>query len=352
MFGRCVVVATCVFAVLLGGLPAAGALAPPSSGDPAVIAAVAPILERSVQRSVSVVVVDGERVRYANFGAENDTQYEIGSITKTFTAALFVDSVRRGEVREDTRLEELLPLEGTPAGGVTLLDLASHRSGLPPFALTADMAVNGLGWVVGRNPFDFNREQLLAQARQTPLLTPGRYQYSTFGYALLGQALAAATHTDYSTLLTERMLRPLELSDTWVPLTESELPPGATTGFDVLGRSQPAWPLDGYAPAGGVRSTIADMGAYTSQLLDGSVPGESAMDPRWSFADGGRSGLTWKAVEAAGTQYTVHSGTTGGFQSVIVLDRSHDRGVVILSNTIGSLEDAALEILQSVPWSS
>lgn len=348
MLKKLAVVAVCAVIAAVGGTSTATALTPPSSGDPALLALAEPILESSNAPSVSVAVVDRSGVRIANFGASGDTAYEIGSITKTFTAELFMDSVQRGEVREDSRLEEFLPLEGTQVGAVTLIDLAGHRSGLPPFAITADMAGHALGWMVARNPFEFDREQLMQQARATPLWTPGRYQYSSFGYALLGQALAVAAHIDYATLLTERILRPAGLEDTWIPLTALALPPDATTGYDVLGRSQAAWPLDAYAPAGGVRSDITDMGEYAAQLLEGSVPGMSAMDPRWTLSESNRSALSWVVTDYPGGEYTMHSGSTGGFQSVIVLDRERHRAVVILANTIGSLNDAALEIMAVV----
>lgn len=345
MFGRIAAVAAVCVLAFAAGASTSQALAPPTSGDPAVIAVVQPILERGNQRGVSVAVLDRSNTAFANFGAETDTEYEIGSLTKTFTAELFVDSVSRGEVREDTRLGDLLPLSGSPVGDVTLVDLASHRSGLPPFAITPDMAANAMGWVTATNPFPFDRDELIEQARHTPLWTPGRYQYSTFGYALLGQALAVAAGTDYDTLLTERMLVPLRLGHTWLPVSAADLPADVSRGFDALGREQAPWPLDGYAPAGGVRSTIGDMSSYARQLLDGTVPGEGALTPHWPLPNGAQGALSWQVEQVGGVAYTVHSGSTGGFQSVMVLDREHERGVVILSNTIGSLESAAYEIL-------
>ncbi|MFD4368437.1 serine hydrolase domain-containing protein [Rhodococcus sp. NPDC058521] len=345
MLGRiAVVAAVCVSAVVMG-TTASGALAPPTSGDPTVIALAQPVLERGIRHGVSVAVVNDQHTAFANFGAENDTEYEIGSLTKTFTAELFVDAVSRGEVREDLRLDELLPLDGTPVGEVTLVDLAAHRSGLPPFAVTMDMATNAMGWMSATNPFPFDRDQLIQQARETPLWTPGRYQYSTFGYALLGQALAVAADTDYATLLSERMLVPLRMTDTWLPIAATDLPADASRGFDALGRQQAPWPLDGYAPAGGIRSTIEDMAGYARQLLDGTVPGEGALTPRWSLPNGAQGALSWQVENVGGAQYTLHSGSTGGFQSIMVLDRDNHRAVVILSNTIGSLQSAAYAIM-------
>ncbi|MFZ2175952.1 MAG: serine hydrolase domain-containing protein [Rhodococcus sp. (in: high G+C Gram-positive bacteria)] len=324
----------CALALVLMGAPRAAALAPPSSGDPALIAIAGEVLGRSYREIATVAYVDTTGTRFANFGATEEVEYEIGSVTKTFTAELFVDAVRRGEVREDTKVGQLLPLDGTAVADVTLLELASHTSGLPQFPVDVDTALAVGQWMIAENPFTFDGEELLAQMHSAPLTNRGNHAYSTVGYALLGQALAAAAHTDYRTLLTERMLIPLGLSDTWLPLTAAELPDDVTRGFDALHRSQAPWPLAAYAPSGGLRSTGTDMAGYARQLLDGSV-GPEAMDRP----------LTWSLTEYEGRTYTVHGGATGGFQCTIVLDRAHDRALVILTNTIGALDKQAMEIL-------
>src|SRR6266516_1613548 len=61
---------------------------------------------------VSVAVVDGSTVRYANFGADENAQFEIGSITKAFTGLLLADAIERGEVTADTKVGALLMLGG------------------------------------------------------------------------------------------------------------------------------------------------------------------------------------------------------------------------------------------------
>lgn len=132
-----------------------------------------------------------------------------------------------------------------------------------------------------------------------------------------------------------------------MPLTTADLPPNVTRGFDVLHRSQDPWPLDAYAPAGGLRSTANDMSTYVRALLDGTVPGSAAMDPRW-IGDNYRA-LTWSIVPFEGRDYTLHGGATGGFQCTVVLDRENDRGLVILTDTIGGLEQQGLEILAHTP---
>ncbi|QTJ68235.1 beta-lactamase family protein [Rhodococcus sp. ZPP] len=340
----CALFCACVLTAVTA--PATSALAPPSSGDPQLVSLAGHVLSRTYRENASVAYVDASGTRFAHFGAADDTEYEIGSLTKTFTAQLFVDAVARGEVREDTVVGELLPLRDAPVADVTLFELASHTSGLAQFPMTTDAVVAVGHWVSATNPFTYDREALLQQVQSAQLGSRGTYAYSTVGFALLGQALAAAAGTDYPSLLRERMLVPLGLSDTWLPLTAADLPADATRGFDVLHRSQEPWPLDAYAPAGGLRSTAADMAGYVRQLIDGTVPGSAAMDQRW-IGNTYRA-LTWSVVPFEGREYTLHGGATGGFQCTVVLDRRGERGLVILTNTIGGLEQQGLDILSSL----
>ncbi|MFC4602094.1 serine hydrolase domain-containing protein [Rhodococcus kronopolitis] len=343
--------AACVVALTVGAAPAAAALAPFTGEGDARLAEVArPILDRTPQDAAAVAYIDSSGARYAYFGATKDSEYEIGSITKTFTAELFADAVARGEVREDTKVGELLPVGGTPVADVTLIELASHRSGLPQFALTPDMAMGGIAWKLeGKNPFTFDREALLNQARWSPLVGRGLVvSYSTLGYALLGQAVAAAAHTDYSTLLRERMFDRLGMSHTWLPSTAADLPADVSTGVDAQGRPQDPWPLDAYSPAGGVRSTLPDMARYASALLDETVPGSSAMTPRWDKIGGTRGGMTWTILNRDGREYTMHAGETGGFLGVIVMDRARHRAVVIQTNRLGDIENRGIDLLDAL----
>jgi CubicO group peptidase (beta-lactamase class C family) len=94
---------------------------------------------------VSIAVVDGSTITYAGFGANEHTEYEIGSLTKTFTALLLADAIRRGEVTADTKAGALLPLGDTPVADVTLAELASHRSGLSAQGMHASPTATACG---------------------------------------------------------------------------------------------------------------------------------------------------------------------------------------------------------------
>src|ERR671935_3086399 len=106
-------------------IPLGGAFTRPSppslsttvTGDADLAARARPLLPGALDR-VSIAVVDGSTVTYAGFGADEHTEYEIGSITKTFTASLVADAIRRGEVTADTQVGALLPLGSAPIADV------------------------------------------------------------------------------------------------------------------------------------------------------------------------------------------------------------------------------------------
>ncbi len=122
-----IAIAAAALVALLGvlALPHPPSLSLSVTGDAALAARTLPHLAGALDR-VSIATIDGTTVRYAHFGADDTTEYEIGSITKTFTALLLADAITRGEVTADTKVGDLLLLAGSPAADVTLAELASH----------------------------------------------------------------------------------------------------------------------------------------------------------------------------------------------------------------------------------
>ncbi len=324
--------ATCV--ALLGVLaqPSPPSLSSMVTGDAALAARVRPYLQGPLDR-VSIATIDGDTVTYANFGANEHIQYEVGSITKTFTALLLADAIERGEVTADTRVGDLLPLAGSAVTDVTLAELASHRSGLPRQSTRfQDVVPFDLRYLANRDPFVQDAAGVIAQARAAPLRTRGTVSYSNLGMALLGQALASASRMDYAQLLQERIFSPLGMRASSIPVTAENLPDDVPTGYSVGGQRAAPWTMNGTAPAGGIRSTAADMVRYARALLDGTAPGLDALTPRWEFGTQ-NIGYAWVTRQKHGQTVTWHTGETGGFASMLVLDRANHRAVIILANT-------------------
>jgi CubicO group peptidase (beta-lactamase class C family)/uncharacterized membrane protein len=335
-----------LFAALIGILvrPTPPTLSTKVTGDAELAARAQALLPGALDR-VSIAVVDGAITTYAHFGADEHTQYEIGSLTKTFTGLLLADSIRRGEVTADTKVGELLPLYNTPIADVTLAELASHRAGLSAQGMNlSDQIPFVLRYLLHRNPFVHDVAGVLAIARKATLTERGAPIYSNLGVALLGHALAAAAEMEYGQLLQERLFTPLAMSASSLPLTPEDLASDAPTGYSATGIAEAPWTINGWSPAGGARSTPADLVRYVRALLDDSAPGTEALTPRWGFGDL-QLGYTWMMRKYQAETVTYANGLTGGFTSKLVLDLAHHRAVIILSNTAASVDDAANQLL-------
>jgi CubicO group peptidase (beta-lactamase class C family) len=324
-------------------MPRPPSLSTQVTGDRALAAQTRPDL-RGALDVVSIATVDGNSIHYAGFGADETTVYEVGSVTKTFTSASLADAISRGEVTASTRLGDLLPVHGTPAADVTLSELASHRSGLPRVGTDQTVRENLL-LLTHRTAYTQNLEDLIAVARAAKLSNRGRYMYSDLGAALLGEGLASAAHTDYRRLMQQRLLEPLGMTSTTVPIIGTDLPADASAGYGPDGQRHKPWAMHAWVSAGGMRSTASDMAKYATALLDGSAPGMDALTPRWDQGNGLQVGYAWNIVQQEGKTVTYHGGATGGFCAAIALDRANHRAVVILSNTKAPVENAAIRLL-------
>ncbi len=347
--GRATIAVATVLAlgvVLIGTVarPDPPSLSTKVTGDSALAAMALPYLDGALDR-VSIAVVDGDSVTFANFGAESDTVYEIGSVTKTFTSMLLAEAIEQGDMTADSTLGAFLPLADAPAADVTLAELASHRSGLPRTAPLSFQDELLFLRSPHRDPFVEDVNGVIAQARTLTLSQRGTVQYSNIGTALLGQALAANSSMTYEQLVRQRIFGPLGMSASTVPVTIENLPSDVLTGYSDDGKHAPAWTLNGSAPAGGIHSTAEDMVRYAQALLDGTAPGMDALTPRWDDGHGRRIGYAWNTTTVAGQTVTSHGGATGGFCAAIALDLANDRAVIILSSTKASVEQAALTLL-------
>jgi CubicO group peptidase (beta-lactamase class C family) len=203
------------------------------------------------------------------------TVFEIGSVTKVFTAVLLADMADNGEVRFDQPVRELLPA-GTvvPKWGdreITLLDLSMHAAGLPRMPGNWE-----LGMKSEQEPYANYTPELLYQALAATRLRwkPGtRTDYSNFGTGLLGFALARKAGKPYEELLAERVLRPLGLTDTSVTLSDDQKARMAQ-GHDESGNPTANWDIPTLSGAGALRSTAAEMLTF---LRDNVAPTETPL---------------------------------------------------------------------------
>lgn len=289
--------------------------------------------------AVAVVTPQGELT--ATVGADTDSTFEIGSISKVLTGMLYRDVTERGLASQATVLGELLPLEGHgEVGTVSLGSLAIHRSGLPGLPPGMHRLRRTLDfWVRGENPYGDSLADLLNQTRNVRLGAP-RPRYSNLGFQLLGHAVAKAAGSSY-----ERLLQEILGAGFSTPARAEHLCPADLTGSSRLGRTLPAWVGEGLAPAGGVRATISTMRGFLHSVLDGTARGLSALEPVSQFTRRVAIGAGWITLDFQGRTITWHNGSTGGFSSWIGLDREAGVGVVVLAARHGSVDRQGFRLL-------
>lgn len=188
------------------------------------------------------------------------TIFEIGSITKLFTATVLADMAEEGLVALDDPVQRylpdavVLPTRGRP---ITLADLATQTSGLP--RLPKGLFRQSLR--LRQNPYvrftvaDLERAIAGARLKGEPGAKP---RYSNFGFGLLGHVLALRAGQSYEHLVRERICDPLALADTGISIPAHTLPRFAD-GHNRRGQHVPHWDLPALAGAGALRSTVADL---------------------------------------------------------------------------------------------
>ncbi len=354
---RIVLTAAMPAAAAVVGLTALTAPRPASLGAPAgdeeLTAALAPHL--GGHRRVAAILVEDGQSRLAGFGtgegAELEgSEFEIGSVSKTFTGALLAVAVERGELATETTVAEVLgtDAEGSAIADVTLAELATHSSGLPRLASAAAGGGSILAGLLRKDPYrGRDAQQVIADALDETPSGRGEHAYSNLAVALEGQLLATAASTDYAALLTERILEPLGMTSTYAPVTVGNLRETARRGHGASGLRQGMWTMDGSAPAGGIRSTPADMTRYLTAMIDGSAPGAAAAT-EVLFEESGTSStaMNWFLEDfGTGQPITWHNGMTGGYASFVGWDPSSGRGLALLSDTARSLDELAVGVL-------
>ncbi len=309
-------------------------------GDRTGACAVAAIVEPAgVQRALACAAPrkDG--------GPTLDDAFEIGSISKTMTAFLVADLIAAGTWTLDDPIDKHLP-PGTrvPSQGdrkILVRDLLTHSSALP--RLQRNFAPGNAG-----DPYaDMTEQDLLrglAMARLQGTIG-GQADYSNLGVMVLSVAVARAYQAefdgDFERALTERLFKPLKMDGAFVARRPAgvRLAPGHLWNGDVT----PHWTwasAPNAAGVGGVRARLDDMVRYAQAHL-GLIDTPLAARLRSTQAPLAHGfGMNWLVGRFNGQDQVMHDGGTGGFSTLIALEPSTQRAVIVLVDTaLGDLND-------------
>lgn len=276
----------------------------------------------------------------------SDTQYRIGSITKTFAAAQVMRLRDEGLVDLDDPVGR--HVHGTPVGDRTVRQLLAHTAGLQ--AETA-----GPWWErAPGSPWGDFRAEL---TDDMVIGGPGhRFHYSNVGFAVLGAIIERHRGQDWSTALQHEILEPLGMART----TTRPEPPHARgwavhPWADVL-LTEPEHDAGAMAPAGQLWSTVEDLARWVA-FMTGDTGGVLAADTleemcepivvhdeEWATGHG----LGVQVFRRGDRRFVGHGGSMPGFLAYVVADRAQHTGVVVVTNTTSGLDLVAPDLLTLV----
>ena len=309
---------------------------------------------------IAVAIYENGKVTYLSYGLANietkeavssKTLFEIGSITKTFTCTALANLVVKNEMKLEDSAQAYLPsmivLPKKNGKKITILNLATARSGLPRMPTNFSPKDP-------QNPYiDYTEKELFALLSTVELnAEPGaQYEYSNLGMGLLGCIIAKKKGTTYSQLVKEIILTPLEMKQTFISGEHNDklLAAGYTDKTKMK-----AWTWTDQSVivgAGGLVSNVEDMMKY---LVAQFNTNDATLKKTFELARQERAtagNLTYQMAlgwHIADHKYIWHNGGTGGFRSFAGFDPENKRAIVVLTNSTNGADDLGFHWLNSV----
>lgn len=275
------------------------------------------------------------------------TLFELGSISKTFTALLFQLAVDGKTIKETDPASGFMPADlalPPKTSNITLLELATHSSGLPRMPDNFKPANP-------RNPYaDYTQAQFYQWLRGVEL-GEKRFQYSNAGMGWLGQILAGKAGTSYEALVKAWIITPCALTDTGIELTGEQKARAATPHQD--GKPIPMWDIPTLAGAGALRGTAEDVlrwSALHAGLIESPLKGamERVQRPRVSAGKrGAKVACGWMIQPSRNGNIVWHNGGTGGTRTWTGFNRKTRRAAVVLANSSVTVDDIGMHLLDA-----
>jgi CubicO group peptidase (beta-lactamase class C family) len=314
-------------------------------------------VEQSTRRLPSIVaglVRDGSAVWTGAAGTvdghvdgpspTSDTQYRIGSISKTFVAVAVLQLRDAGRLDLGDTIGTYLPEIGI--GQVTIAQLLSHTAGL-------QAETEGDWW---ERTEGGSWDDLLASGI-TLRLTPGTaHHYSNVGYAVLGELVARLHGTPWHEAVRTGILEPLGMRRTTMRPVQPAAPGLAVHPFADLVHVEPEHDGVSMGPAGQIWSTVDDLAIWaaflagrTQDVLSPETLAEMvrpvAVNDVPRLAWGGAHALGWQVWNVEGRRYAGHGGSMPGFLANLRVDLESGDGIVLMTNATSGLGTATTELL-------
>jgi CubicO group peptidase (beta-lactamase class C family) len=319
-------------------------------------------IDKEKTSGVSIGVVRDGKTYFYHYGemdkstkkmADNNTIYEIGSITKTFTGILLAHAVleKKIDLEADIRryLMEDYPNLAYKNQPILIKHLANHTSGLISFPSLDIMTQKGYD---AKNPYKhYTSEMVLAYLHKAKIDTVPGYKsnYSNFATGLMGIILEKTYKMPYADLVKKYITDPLSMKATKIVLTDEDDKIFAKP-YQENGDLASHWDITGLGAAGAIRSNIVDMLQYAKAnmtALDDAL--KLAQKPTFKHGVKSETGLYWQLdTNKKGQLVTWHNGRTGGFSTYCGFIKEENIAVVMLANSEINVTQTAMNLLKAL----
>jgi CubicO group peptidase (beta-lactamase class C family) len=306
----------------------------------------------SISRGTQVLFSKGYGLANADWRIPNsgDTKFEIGSITKTFTATLILQLEQQKKLALTDGICTYIDSCPTAWTPVTVHHLLSHTSGIYNFTQSADFTKE--------HAATQTREEILARIKAHSLaFVPGeRFEYSNSNYYLLALVIEKVSGRAFETVLNDRILEPLGMHDTGVLHREFVLErhavgyrPARNGTLEVDSPIDDSWSFG----AGSMYSTVGDLQKWSNALDSNRILPQATLQRMWQPVKG-EYGYGWEipAVSLArGTRRMVqHTGLVAGFVTMFQRIEDQDLTVIVLSNSLESHPERVARSLSALAF--
>ncbi len=291
----------------------------------------------------------GETVKGNNKVPDANTMFEIGSITKTFTATLLAYFVNQGKIKLTDPITKYLPdsvAKNIVLKEVSIVSLCNHTSGLAP--LPDNFETGNYDPV---NPYkNYTREKLFAYLKNCKLNSkPGEvYAYSNMAVGLLGIILERISKQTYEQLVKTIICKPLHLEST-VQHLSAQNETRFVKVYNESGTETSAWDFDALQACGSLHSTVTDLLRYAianMKVENTELFKAFQLTHQITFDKNQKVGLGWHIVKVNDIEYLWHAGGTGGSRSFLAFNNAKKNAVVVLSNSAESTDPVGVGMIK------
>ncbi len=279
----------------------------------------------------------GGKYSYQIKDIDSTTLFEIGSVTKLYTAFILASLETEKKINRLDLLSKYLPKSVTKgkkwASKIRLIDLATHTSGLPEFDNTKSL-MNFKGFDEN-NPYGlFTEDFMMSILEKTDTLVNfGKIRYSNFGIGILAYALSKSEKTEFNILFKRYINEKLKLKSTFLTVDEKLL-----TNIAIPHRKNEVMPLIQLAelsPAGSIKTTMPDLLKFLNIHLQKPNDLKNVVEMVLENQLKGQEqavGLGWGIHKIKNETVYFHNGGTYGSSSIVILIPSKNSAVAILAN--------------------